>query len=81
MKGRDSYNKEITKVRLCSGTDVINLCESFSRWLHPAIEISGSNAVLWFKSNLNTTWVGTPAYDTSTFTYTGQAAGIKNGGI
>lgn len=90
------------------------------------VEISGSNGIIWFKSNLNTTWVdvhykvnsgaqenlrmsynsgtaryeqsiqsaadsvieyfftynnGTPAYDTSTFTYTGQAAGLKNGGI
>lgn len=90
------------------------------------VDISGSNAVIWFKSTVSTTWVdvhykvnsgsqqnlkmsynsaaarfeqniesaagavieysftynnGTPAYDTSAFTYRGQASGIKSGGI
>lgn len=90
------------------------------------VDVSGSNAVIWFKSTVNTTWVdvhykvnagdqqnlrmsynsgaaryeqsvqwttgsvieffftynnGTPAYDSSTYTYSGQAAGLKNGGI
>lgn len=90
------------------------------------VNVSGNNAVIWFKSTVSTTWVdvhysvnsgpqqnlrmtynsanaryeqtvdsaanavigysftynnGTPAYDTSTFTYTGQAGGINSGSV